>query len=198
MYYFATLYLWLLGMVALFYNFTEWRFRWKSVLLILAVLFFIYSMSYQQTEKRKEGIRQENLYAQSEMTADFHAKDIKQKIDDSKEKEKQGSFQVSDYLNRLCWYFEELNLSIRNRDNLLKEQFLTSYFAQTKQIPDFYTWGEWRETENVLFKHMLEELQGHFVARGTYGGGRSKDLESEFVKEREKYIKAKEREFKNR
>ena len=198
MYHIATLYLSILSIIALFYNFVAWRLRLKVILAILAIVSCIYSISYQQTEKKKEEIKQENRYGQSEIAANYRAQSLKEKIDESKEKEKSGLFQNSDYLNRICYYLEQLNLIIRNKGNMAQEQFLISYFNQVDKIPTFYTWEEWKETESVIFNHMLQELEGHFSSRGTYGGGAQKALCDEFIKERGRYLKAKEREFNNK
>ncbi|MBL7197751.1 MAG: hypothetical protein ISS47_06595 [Candidatus Omnitrophica bacterium] len=184
-------YLGLLGIGAFFFDYTNFHWFWKLALGLLAVVCVILSISYQHIEKKTE--KRERM--RSEMNADMQRDAIKSKLDVLKEKEKKGLFTESDYLNRISLELDELNLNIQNQKNIFDRQYLTLYFDEVAKIPEFYTWEEWKKTENLLFHRMFGELRGRFVARGTFHGGARKKMEKEFKEEREAYIKAKEREF---
>ncbi len=191
-YYFAAVYLGILGIVALFRELNNLPWYWKWILGLFAVVSIILTLTYQHIEKKFDA-RDKQI---SEIRAEQRARDISHKLDDLKEKEKKGLFTNGDYLNRISLQLEELNINIQSQGNLVRPQYLTSYFNELAKIPDFYTWEEWKETENVLYQHILTGINGHFNARGVYNSGMRTALIDEFNKERDKYIKAKERQFK--
>lgn len=191
-YFITTLYLGILGIWALFFNLTKWDWLLRIFLGLIAFACLVFTLSYQQREKKID----EEKRAYSEMRTDYQMKEIKGKLDDLKEKEKKGLFEDIDYLNRIGWELDRLNLNLEKNERIIKEQYLTIYFNEIEKIPKFYNWEEWKETENILFNRIFRHLQGYFNARGVFNSGEWKELEKEFNQQREKYIKAKEREFK--
>ncbi len=191
-YFITVFYLGFLGIGALFFNYTKIHFFWKLTLFLLAVVATILTLVYQQLEKKTEQERQEH----SEMITSNRMQEIKGKLDDLKEKEKRGIFKDTDYLNRIALELDAMNLNLDKREPIIKEQYLTIYFKEVEKIPGFYNFDEWKETEALLFNRILQQLKGYFNARGMLSSGEMQAIEKEFNKEREKYIIAKEREFK--
>jgi len=185
----AIIYLGLLGAGALFLELSKWHWFWRLVLGGFAVVAVAISIAYQHIEKRTDEEQREY----SEMKRDYDAQKTHEKLDELKRKEEQGLFKDVDYLNRIGLQLDDLNHNIRTFKNVINEQYLTVYFTEVAKIPEFYTWEEWKETEAILFNHMLQELKGHFSSRGIYQSSMRENAEKTFNSEREKYIKAKER-----
>lgn len=191
-YYIATIYLGALGITALFLEFNKWHWFWKLTVGFLAFMAVILSLAYQHIEKKADE-RDKQI---SDFRSEQRTQVINQKLDTLNEKEKRGSLTDKDFLLRIGLELEKLNINVKSQENLIRPQYLTAYFNEAAKIPDFYTWEEWKETEAVLYQRILASINGHFNARGVYNSGMRVALIDEFNKEREKYIKAKERQFK--
>lgn len=191
-YYIATIYLGALGITALFLEFNKWHWFWKLTAGFLASMAVILSLAYQHIEKKADE-RDKQI---SDFRSEQRTQVINQKLDALNEKEKRGLFTDKDFLSRIGLELEKLNINIKSQENLIRPQYLTAYFNEAAKIPDFYTWEEWKETEAVLYQRILSSINGNFNARGVYNSGMRVALIDEFNKEREKYIKAKERQFK--
>ncbi|GEM_PF-3002883 len=192
MYFFAVLYLGILGIYALFNNLVEKDWLLRLLLGLFACLCLVFTIAYQNKEKKTEDIKKEYAYRR----ADSQMQEIKGKLDNLNEKEKRGLFKDIDYLNRIALELDALNLNLEKREPIIKEQYLTIYFREVDKIPKFYNWEEWKESENILFIRMFNNLKGYFNLMGMLSSGEMKVIENEFNKEREKYLKAKERELK--
>lgn len=168
----------------------------KRILLIIVISFAtIYIFFYQETEKNNDERKQKENQIYSEIRAEQRTQEISKKIEESKEKEKEGLFTEKDYLNRIALELEKLNLNVKGY-KIIEEPYITTYFIAVEKIPQFYTLEEWRETEKDFFIKMIDGLKNNFSARGMYDSGLRERAEKDFAKEREKYIKAKERTFK--
>ncbi len=79
-------------------------------------------------------------------------------------------------------------------DKLLTDKdWITIYYNTVEKIPVYFTPKEWKDSERLLYEHLLEEINGQFSMRGTEGS-RISTIEN-FKKERNKLLQAKEREF---
>lgn len=166
--------------------------RWKILFVILIILG---NIALLLQSKDKEKIDQER-WISSQWRDDLRTQDLSNAIKDTKEEEKQSLFDK--YPSETATGFLDVNY-LRLKDlfgtnKKFGEQYLTTYFNEVGKIPNFYTLEEWKETENILFNSMRQSLKGYFISRNTYEG-HGKEAEKEFIKERGKYIKAKEREF---
>jgi CRISPR/Cas system-associated protein Csx1 len=166
--------------------------RWKIFFVILIILGNIALLSQS---KQKDKIDQDR-WNSSQWREDLRTQDLSNAIKDTKQDEKQKPFDKN--IQETPTSFLDMNYQ-RLKDLLgtnkkIDEQYLTIYFSEVSTIPNFYNLEEWKETENILYKSMRQSLKGYFINRNNYEG-HGKTVESEFIKEREKYIKAKEREF---
>ena len=185
----AALYLVALPFVAIFSDFKKRRLFLKVILIVIAVLSASYSYFYQTLESRIEKARQRY----SEIQQQQHLQNINKKLEKYNEKEGRGALAYQDYLPTICLYLDKLNVNISLlRKKMAKERYFTIYFIEVEKIPDFYSWEEWEETENILFKCLLEEIEGYFSREHI-----RKAKIKEFMEEREKYIKAKKRVYSN-
>jgi len=71
-------------------------------------------------------------------------------------------------------------------------QWITTYYDAIDKIPDCFSPEQWRETEDVIYGSMVEEINGDFTARGVFHSGMRVKLLEVFKKEREKLLKTKE------
>ncbi|GEM_PF-6877852 len=179
---------------------SETFFDYKKILLLRWKIFFVIliisgNIALLLQSKEKEKIDQER-WSSSQWREDSRTQDISNAIKDTKQDKKQNLFDKNP--SETPTGFLDMNY-LRLKDlfgtnKKISEQYLTIYFNEVGKIPNFYTLEEWKETENILFNSMRESLKGYFRNRNTYEGS-AKGIEAEFIKEREKYIKAKEREF---
>ncbi|MBL8012653.1 MAG: hypothetical protein JNN05_02280 [Candidatus Omnitrophica bacterium] len=190
-YYISSFYLGILATIALGVDLTKLHWFWKLTLGLLALIALVLSIAYQHIEKKID----ERNKMMTEFRSEQRAREITQKIDELDAKEKKGLFSDKDYLSRISLELESLNITLKNQGNLIKEQYLTSYFNEIASIPSFYNWEEWSSTEGILFQRVLDHINGHFAARGTFHSGMREALITQFKQEREKLLKAKARQY---
>ncbi len=190
-YFITAIYLGVLGVAALFLELNKLNWFWKLALGLLAFVSIVLTLAYQHIEKKIDEWEKQK----AEMRSEYQTQVLNKKLDDLKEKEKKGIFSETDYLNRISLELEQLNLNMRINEKILKRQYLTMYFDEAGKIPNFYTWEEWKETESVLFRRISQALDGFFNNRGMFDSSIKKAIDEEFKKERDKYIKAKERQY---
>ncbi|PIQ90211.1 MAG: hypothetical protein COV71_05835 [Candidatus Omnitrophica bacterium CG11_big_fil_rev_8_21_14_0_20_41_12] len=191
-YYSSIFYLGAFAIVVAFPFFTRWHWLIKLAVALLAFVALILSIAYQHLEKKTEELDKRI----AEMRDEQRTQVISKKLDDLKEKEKKGLFTDKDYLNRIALQLEELTINIESQSKLVRQQYLTAYFDEVAKIPAFYTWEEWKETEGILYSRILNGINGIFNLRGMFSSSERVALIDEFNKERDKYLKAKERQNK--
>ena len=176
------------------FDYKQGRLRWKLCLILLIVISNIVSIYYQHREKEIEQERWSN----AQWREDYRSEKLSSAIRESKEGNKDNILDGG--YTETASGFLDMNYSrlkdLFGTNKMIKEQYLTIYFNEIDKIPDSYNFEEWKETEEILFNRMRQQLKGYFISRGG-GVHRFESIESEFIKERSKCIKAKEREFMN-
>lgn len=187
----ATLYIGALGVLALFYDYTKMHWYWKLTLGLFALAFIVLSIGYQQMEKKIDEVRRRH----SEQTAQDERQDIKRKIDDLREKDRKGMLSHTDYLKYIAYQLEELNLNIIRKDTKHSKDYIINYFSQVDRIPTFFNSDEWKESEKIIYDSSINEINQIFNIRGMFNSSSRIKLIELLSQEREKLLKAKEREF---
>jgi len=121
--------------------------------------------------------------------------EISKDIREMKEKEKKGLLTDSDYSLYIVRYLESIDHTLKYAGGKDIREWITTYYDAVDKIPDYFTPQEWKESEKLIYESMLEEITGHFSMRGTLRSGMSAKLFEAFKSERERLLKAKEREF---
>jgi len=166
--------------------------KWKILFVILIILGNI-ALLLQSREKEKI---EQDRWNNTQWREDLRTENLGNAIKNTKEDKKLNLFEKNPSETPAGFldmnYLRLKDLFVPNK--IIGEQYLTVYFTEAGKIPSFYTLEEWKETENLMFNTMRQSLKGYFINRHTYEG-HGKEVEKEFIKEREKYVKAKEREF---
>ena len=144
-------------------------------------------------EKKMDEWQKQN----AEMRAEHQAQVINQKLDALKEKERKGLLEGSDYSLYIVRYLESIDHTLKFKDGKNTREWLIVYYKAVRDIPDYFSPQEWKESEKLIYENMLQEIDGHFNMRGTFDSGMHKKLLEMFKNERDRLIKAKEREFNN-
>ncbi len=95
-------------------------------------------------------------------------------------------------LGKMSGDIDELKEKAKN-ELLTDKDWITIYYNAVDKIPVYFTTEEWRDSERLIYKDLLEEINGQFSMRGTEGS-RIIALEN-FEEERNKLLQAKRREF---
>lgn len=190
-YFIAAFYLGILGISALFVELNKINWFWKLVLGLFAIVAVILTFAYQHIEKKMDEWQKQN----AEMRAEHQAQVINQKLDALKEKEKKGLLQDSDYSLYIVRYLESIDHTLKFRDGKNTREWLITYYKALQDIPDYFNPQEWAECEKLIYENMLQEIDGHFNMRGTFGSGMHKELLELFKNERDRLVRAKERQF---
>lgn len=187
----ATIVLSIIIVAEILFDYKKQKFRWKIPLLILIVLG---NIGLYLNTKEKERLDQEKWSA-VQWREDVRNQNLAEALKKGPEKKKDLFEEAS---RETAQRFLDFNFSrlqdLFGTERKISEQYLTDYFSEVSKIPNFYTWEEWSETENILFDNMRRSLRGYYSSRNPYSD-RGQLVDAGFVKEREKYIKAKKREF---
>ena len=190
-YFISAFYLGILGILALFLEINKLNLFWKLAVGLFAIMAIVLTLTYQHIEKKIDEWQRQN----SEMRVEHQAQVINQKLDALKEKEKKGLLEDSDYSLYIVRYLESIDHTLKFKDGKNTREWITAYFEAVRDIPDYFDPREWKESERLIYENMLQEIDGHFNMRGTFGSGMHKKLLEIFKNECDRLIKAKEREF---
>lgn len=193
-YFIAAFYLGILGILALFLELNKLNWFWKLALGLFAIVAIVLTIAYRHIEKKIDDWQRQN----SEMRAEHQAQVINQKLDALKEKEKKGLLEDSDYSLYIVRYLESIDHTLKFKGGKNTREWVATYYKAIQDIPTNFNQQEWRDAEKLIYENMLEEIDGHFNIRGTFNSGMHKKLLEIFKNERDRLIKAKEREFNNK
>ena len=166
----------------------------KIFLFILIVLCLLFQGWYGWREKkasdykdfRDELYQDETLRSQTKISKD---------LEELKEKEKKGLLSGNDYSLYITRYLESIDRTLKYSGGKNRREWVTTYYTEVDKIPDYFTFEEWKDAEKLIYDSMVNEINGHFNMRGTYNSGMRPKLLEIFAKERDRLLKAKEREF---
>ncbi len=187
LFYIAFAFLTLYTFVTTFIDVSKSNLFVKFLIWVVAIVAVWISIKYQVIEKQQEEY--------SSYVDQLDRQEIKEKIDASKDKEKKGLMNESDYLKRISYEIEDLNLNFMRSKGKYAKDFLTGYFSQVAQIPTFFNIGEWKESEALIYKSVIDEINAVFNMRGMFNSGGRTELIDLLDKERQKLVIAREREF---
>lgn len=184
----------LIGAGAMFFDYKKvLPLRYKIIFLIMILSAYVALMVQENARQKAEAERWSN----AQWMEDMRNRNLTEAMRNGSEKKKKSLLEIG--MPETAQSFLDHNYSrlqnLLGTNKKIGEQCLTNYFSEVSKIPNFYTWEEWKETEVLLFKNMRESLKGYFISRNPYDKDHGKAAVDEFVKEREKYVKAKEREF---
>jgi len=117
---------------------------------------------------------------------------ISQDIKELKDKEKKGLLTGDDYSLYIARYLESIDQTLKFRDGKNTREWITLYYDQVGKIPSYFSLDDWKEAEKLIYSSMVNEINGHFAARGTFDSGMRPKLIETFKTERDRVIKAKE------
>lgn len=166
----------------------------KIVLFVVIVICLVFQGWYGMKEKEtadykvyKEALYQdESLRRQASISKD---------IGDLKEKEKKGLLTDNDYSLYIARYLESIDHTLKYRNGKNTREWITTYYDEIAKIPRFFNFEEWSSSEKLIYDSMVEEINGHFAARGTFDSGMRPKLLEIFNQERERLRNAKKRDF---
>lgn len=118
---------------------------------------------------------------------------ISKNINDLKEKEKKGLLTDNDYSLYISRYLESIDHTLKYQGGKNTREWVTSYYEEIAKIPNFFNFEEWTNSEKLIYDSMINEINGQFAARGTFGGGGRPKLLEIFKQERESLLNAKKR-----
>ncbi|MDD5045114.1 MAG: hypothetical protein PHH69_03720 [Candidatus Omnitrophica bacterium] len=188
-YYFAALYLGLLGIGAFFVELNKWNWYLKLALGLVAGVAVILTFAYQMFEKKVDEVKREY----SEMRAENRTREIKKGIEELKEKEKKGLLTPADYSLYISRYLESIDNTLKYQEGKNDRELVTTYYEEVSKIPSYFSIKEWEESEKFIYDSMVNEINNQFAFRGTFDSGVRIQLLGIFEKERKRLIEAKER-----
>lgn len=161
----------------------------KLVLFIIIVSCSLFQGWYGWQEKRlsdhkafKDAVYQdESLRGQVSIARD---------IQDLKDKEKKGLLSDSDYSLYIARYLESIDRTLKFHDGKNIREWIVLYYDEVDKIPSYFSLDDWKESEKVIHDSLVNEINGHFVARGTFDGGTRPKVLEIFQRERDKVLKA--------
>ncbi len=192
LFYFSTVYLAIIGIFALFYNFTERKLRFKLFLIVLAISALLFSLWYDNKEKALE--KQDRDI--SETTTRQKLDKVDNQLAELKEKENKSPLQEDDYLRYICLYLDRIDINLSGISRNFRKDFALDYFSDLEKIPKYFNFEEWKNTESKIYERNIEKIKGDFSSRGM-----SSNVEpylNELKENRERVSRAKERELSNR
>lgn len=163
----------------------------KTVLFFVIAVCLLFQGWYGWQEKKSSDLKafKDALYQDESLRGQVS---ISQDIKELKEKEKKGLLSESDYSLYIARYLESIDQTLKFRDGKNTREWVTTYYDEVSKIPSYFSIADWKEAEKLIYDSMVNEINGHFAARGTFDSGmRPKALET-FKTERERVIKAKE------
>jgi len=166
----------------------------KWGLLVVAICFLSFNLYYNCLEKKSELISEQLFQNRTEEKLNK----VNEKMDELDKKEEKGPLDDIDYLRYISLNLEKLNINMNMIRRTYKRDFILDYFIDVAKIPDYFNLDEWKETETMIYRRTTDSINGDFNSRGMFDSGLYKKLMEDFKKEREKLIKAKEREFENK
>ena len=92
-------------------------------------------------------------------------------------------------------YLESIDRTLKFSGGKNTREWITTYYTETGKIPSYFSFDEWKDAEKLIYESMVNEINGHFNMRGTFNSGMRPKLLEIFAKERERLLKAKEREL---
>ena len=163
----------------------------KTILFFVIAVCLLFQGWYGWQEKKSSDLKafKDALYQDESLRGQVS---ISQDIKELKEKEKKGLLSESDYSLYIARYLESIDQTLKFRDGKNTREWVTTYYDEVSKIPSYFSIADWKEAEKLIYDSMVNEINGHFAARGTFDSGmRPKALEI-FKTERERVIKAKE------
>lgn len=166
----------------------------KISLLFIVVLCLGFQGWYGFKEKRIADYKdlKDELYKDETLRRDA---EILRNINELKEKEKKGILTDNDYSLYIVRYLESIDHTLKYADGKNTREWITTYYDAVNKIPDYFTPQEWKESEKLIYESMMGEITSYFSMRGTLKSGISAKLFETFKRERNRLLKAKEREF---
>jgi len=170
------------------------NFGFKLFLFILIVPCLSFQVWYGWKEKKSADYKdfRDELY--QDETSRGQTK-ISSDIKELKEKEKKGLLTDKDYSLYITRYLESIDRTLKYSGGKNRREWVTTYYTEVEKIPDYFNFGEWKDAEKLIYDSMVNGINGHFNMRGTYNSGMRPKLSEIFAIERERLLKAKEREF---
>ncbi len=168
--------------------------RLKMLFLGVTIVCLAYQGVYGLKEKRMSDYKS---YKSEVYQSDILRRqgELSDNMKELKEKGKKGILTEADYGQYICNYLESIDLSLKRFGWKHSRERVIDYYEEIAKIPDYFTFQEWKESENFIYNSMVDEINNNFSARNIYNSGiRIKALEN-FKKERDRLIAAKEREF---
>ncbi len=163
----------------------------KTLLFFVIVLCLLFQGWYGWQEKKSSDLKafKDALYQNESLRGQVS---ISQDIKKLKEKEKKGLLSESDYSLYIARYLESIDQTLKFRDGKNTREWVTTYYDEVSKIPSYFSIEDWKEAEKLIYDSMVNEINGHFAARGTFNSGMRPKAVETFKTERERVIKAKE------
>ena len=166
----------------------------KIIIFILIIVCLGFQGWYGMKEKKAsdEKAYQDAVYQDESLRRQAS---ISKDIGDLREKEKKGLLTNNDYSLYISRYLESIDNTLKYRDGKNTREWVTTYYEEVAKIPSFFNFEEWLRSENLIYESMVNEINGFFVARGTFDSGMRPKLLETFKQERETLLNAKKRNF---
>jgi len=179
-------------LLAILFYFTN-KERFSRLRISIIVLVSCLVLGYQVTDYVNEKREDQRRYNQAKYERAIHSQKLDEVEKNITEKEKKGTATVGDYLHYVVSELQNIRFRLSRGKDL--GEYITGYFSQVSEIPDYYNENEWFETEKIIYESTNQRIQGHFSSRGLLNSGGTKLYFDAFNKERQKLLKAKERVF---
>lgn len=166
----------------------------KFCLFFVIVLCLIFQGWYGWKEKRVTDYKDFKNELYQDQTLQGQTK-ISKDLKELKEKEEKGLLTDDDYSLYITRYLESIDRTLKYSGGKNTREWITTYYTETGKIPSYFSFEEWEDAEKIIYESMVNEINGHFSMRGTFNSGMRPKLLEIFSKERERLLKAKEREF---
>ena len=166
----------------------------KTILFAVIALCLMFQGWYGWKEKKASDLKafKDALYQDESLRGQVSiSKDIK----DLKDKEKKGLLTNDDYSLYIARYLESIDHTLKYRDGKNTREWITLYYDEVRRIPSHFSLEDWKEAEKLIYNSMINEINGHFAARGTFDSGMRPKLIETFKTERERVMKSKEKEM---
>jgi hypothetical protein len=163
----------------------------KIVLFIAIAICLLFQGWYGWQDKNLSNLKafKDALYQNESLRGQVS---ISQDIKELKAKEKKGLLSESDHSLYIARYLESIDQTLKFRDGKNTREWVTTYYDEVNKIPQYLSLEDWKESEKLIYNSMVNELNGHFAARGAFDSGMRPKLLETFKIERERVIKAKE------
>ena len=163
----------------------------KTILFFVIAVCLLFQGWYGWQEKKSSDLKafKDALYQDESLRGQVS---ISQDIKELKEKEKKGLLSESDYSLYIARYLESIDQTLKFRDGKNTREWVTTYYDEVSKIPSYFSIADWKEAEKLIYDSMVNEINGHFAARGTFDSGMRPKALGTFKTERERVIKAKE------